>query len=611
MISPCVWYKLIRKVTPLALIAFCGVSAAVCQAATVDIHPGADIPSVVAAHPAGTTFVIYPGVYRLTQSITPKDGDSFIGQTACAPPTTSCSAILSGSRIIGLSASFDGKNYEVTGQTQQGTPDNTTTQCQPGWEGCIYPEDLFFDDVPYEHLYSASLPTISTGQWWFDYTNNIIYFHDNPAGHVVETSVVPSAFDSTANNVTISQLTIEEFAVPVRLGAIEMSGNASLTQGINWTIKNCEILRSHGSGVRPNFGMHILNNYIHNNGAIGIAGGTGTNATTQSTPSGIVISNNTISYNNYAHVLTGFGSGGIKIGATKGVVIRGNTISHNDGTGIHFDTSSQSPLIDGNTVTDNTGGSGIAYEISLTSATIRNNLVLRNGVPDANAQVSSAGIGSYASVGAEAYCNVVEVPNASGANGMVFVASNRGSNIYPPGEYLVSTGNHYHHNTVIWAGTHAGAVWGAQHDTANQPNFFSLNPGFDYNTYHLPSLTMTPFLRSTNNTAWTFAQFQAAGQDVHGSADTNITSGYPAVAITSPADQSSFANSVTVAATASDKSGINKVEIYVDWKLQATLTSSPYNFSWANGTTGAHTVAAMAYSNARIRNCYAVTLYKQ
>lgn len=609
MLTPCVCYKLVKAAATFAFIVFCGASAPVGQAATVDVYPGADIPSMVAANPAGTTFVIYPGMYRLTQSITPKDGDSFIGQTACAPPTTSCPAILSGSTTIGPSASFDGTNYEVVGETQQGTPDNTIAQCQLGWEGCIYPEDLFFDGVPYKHLHSASLPTILSGQWWFDYANNIIYFHDNPAGHVVETSVVPSAFDSTANNVTISQLTIEEFAVPVRLGVIEMSGNASLTQGINWTVKNCEILRNHGSGVRPNFGMHILNNYIHNNGAIGIAGGTATNATTQSTPSGIVISNNTISYNNYAHVANFFSSGGIKFGATKGVVIRGNTISHNDGTGIHFDTSSQSPLIDGNTVTDNTGGSGIAYEISLTSATIRNNLVLRNGVPDANAQVSSAGIGSYASVGVEAYCNVVEVPNASGASAMVFVASNRGSNIYPPYEYLVSTGNHYHHNTVIWDGTR-GAVWAAQHDSANQPNFFSLNPVFDYNTYHLPSLTMASFLRSTNNTAWTFAQFQAAGQDVHGSADTNTTSGFPTVAITSPADQSSFANSVTVAATASDRSGINKVEFYVDWSLQATLTS-PYNFNWTNGATGTHTVAAVAYSNAGIRSCYAVTLLKQ
>jgi leucyl aminopeptidase len=61
-------------------------------------------------------------------------------------------------------------------------------------------------------------------------------------------------------------------------------------------------------------------------------------------------------------------------------------------------------------------------------------------------------------------------------------------------------------------------------------------------------------------------------------------------------------------ATASDASGINKVEFYVDWNLQATIKDPPYDFNWTNGTSGSHTVAAMAYSKAGIRACYAVTL---
>ena len=604
----------IRTVATLAVIALWG--AALAQAGTVDIHPGADIPSVVNASPAGTIFVIYPGTYRLKQPITPKNGDSFIGQATCAPPATSCPAILSGSRIIGPSAAFDGTNYEVTGQTQQGAIYMTTKQCQPAWDGCMYPEDLFFDGVPYTHLYSASLPTIGTHQWWFGYTNHIIYFHDNPAGHVVETSVVPTAFSSTANNVTISQLTVKGFATPVGVGVIGIPGNVSLTQGINWTIKNCEILLNHGAGVRVAFGMQILNNYIHNNGEIGIGGGTSTNSITRSTSSGIVISHNTISYNNYAHVLSGYGSGGIKICATKDVVIRGNTISNNDGEGIHFDTSAQSPLVDGNTVTGNASGGGIGMEISLTSAIFRNNVVLRNGVNLPTEPVTAnSNIGSYASVGVNAYCNVLEIPNAPKANGMIFGASNRGHNIYPPYEYLVSTGNYFHHNTVIWDAGAAGAVGYFQSDATNQPNFFADNTPPDSNTYHLSSLSATNFVYDHNNSQLnarkTFAQYQAEGADVHGSADTNYKSGFPTVAIPSPADQSSFTNSVTVSATASDTSGIDKVDFYVDWKLQATVTASPYSFRWTNGTTGPHTVAAMAYSNTGIRACYAVTLNKQ
>jgi len=68
---------------------------------------------------------------------------------------------------------------------------------------------------------------------------------------------------------------------------------------------------------------------------------------------------------------------------------------------------------------------------------------------------------------------------------------------------------------------------------------------------------------------------------------------------------------VLVAATASDKSGISKLQFYMDWILQTTVTSSPYNFDWANAAQGSHTLAAMAYNNAGIRACYAITLYKQ
>jgi parallel beta-helix repeat protein len=607
-----VWYdRSIKILATLVVIAFWGLGVA--QAGTVNIHPGADIPSVVNASPAGTTFIIYPGTYRLTEPITPANGDSFIGQTACAPPTTSCPAILSGSKLIGSLATFDGTNYSVTGQTQKGAITIATTRCQPGFAGCIYPEDLFFDGVPYTHLYSASMPTIASGQWWFDYASSTIYFHDNPAGHVVETSVVPSAFSGWANNVTISGLTIKEFAVPSLTSTVGITGNASLTQGINWTVQNCEILLNHSTGVGSgSFGMQILNNYIHNNGEIGIMGGLATNSTTRSTSDGIVISKNTISNNNYAHFLPGYGSGGIKVSSSTGTVIRDNTITNNDGQGIHFDMDAQSPLVDGNTVTDNASGGGIGYEISLTSAIIRNNIVLRNGanLPTEPA-TSNQNAGSFSSVGVNAYCNVIEIPNAPHANGWAVESGNRGFNTYPPYERLVSTGNDFHHNTVIWDSGAAGWVGFYQSDIVNEPNFFIDNTAPDFNTYHVPSTSLRNFIYDNNNsgknTRLTFSQYQAKGADMHGTVDTKYNVGYPTVKITSPADGATVTNP-TVTATASDASGISKVEFYVDWNLQTTVAESPFNFAWS-GSSGTHTVAAMAYSNEGIRSCYAVTLH--
>jgi len=65
---------------------------------------------------------------------------------------------------------------------------------------------------------------------------------------------------------------------------------------------------------------------------------------------------------------------------------------------------------------------------------------------------------------------------------------------------------------------------------------------------------------------------------------------------------------VTVSASASDGSGINKVEFYVDWgNPQSTLYQPPFNFTWT-ATSGSHTLATMAYSNAGIRACAAISV---
>jgi parallel beta-helix repeat protein len=344
---------------------------------------------------------------------------------------------------------------------------------------------------------------------------------------------------------------------------------------------------------------------------LGVSGGLDSTA-----PSGVLIQFNTITHNNYAKVLSASGAGGIKFGHTANVSVRGNTVTDNDGTGIHFDSTCINPLIEHNIVANNTGGGGVAYEISVAGATIRNNIVTGNGIPD-DVRISTAGIGSYASEGVTSYCNVFEIPNTGtgGANGMTIVASNRGYNEFSPYQYLMSTANSFHHNTVIWEAGAVGLIGYMQNDVAHQPNFFADNTPPDYNTYHLSSLSTANFVYDNNNTQAntrkTFTDFQAAGADVHGSADTNYTSGFPTVTITSPVDQSSFTNAVTLVAAASDKSGISRVEFYVDWDYQATVSGSPYTFNWTNGKAGTHTVAAMAYGNSGIRSCYAITLTKK
>jgi len=194
----------------------------------------------------------------------------------------------------------------------------------------------------------------------------------------------------------------------------------------------------------------------------------------------------------------------------------------------------------------------------------------------------------------------VEV-SAQGGNGIDIIAQPRTENI-------VSQGNTFHHNTVVFDGN--SGVSGAARSPATDPNavdFFRLN-SFDHNSYHLPDLSRKAF-------AWddkfnTFAEFQAAGQEIHGSADTNYKASIPQVNITSPADQANVSGTVPIAATATDPSGISKVEFYVDWVLSKTETSPPFNFNWNTSSvaTGFHAVIAMAYSPNGTNACYAVTL---
>jgi hypothetical protein len=585
--------------------------------AQVILHPTDNVSKIVSSNPAGTTFLFAPGIYRLSQSILPKDHDRFIGQTPCAPPTTPCQAIISGGVVIGSLATFDGTNYRVPKQMQQGPRGVTPKNCLPGWTRCIYPEDLFFDGKAYRHLDSTTLPNIGPGEWWFDYPNHAIYFHDDPSGHLVETSVVTNAFGGSANNITIQYLTVEEFAVMYPHGAIgTLQGVNSLTASTNWTVDNCEITLNHTTGVRIEYGMQILNNYIHDNGQVGIGGGIGFVAApiTQSTPCACTIQGNTITNNNYAHFDPGFGSGGIKFGSITGGTIRGNTISHNIGAGIHFDMWGRSWLVDGNTIADNSDADGLVQEIGYGTSTYRNNLVLRNGA-QINTHNSTFQIAVRVSSGVEAYCNVLEIPPGLGAGGWGFGATNRGYSPFPPFQYLATTGNSFHHNTVTWDPGAKGPVGFWQNDPANQPNSFANNTPPDYNTYHLPSASDTNFIYDNDNTRSnrrkSFASHKAAQADVHSTVDTNNRSGYPIVAITAPGDQSSVSNPITVTATASDPSGISKVEFLVDWTVQATVAKPPYNFNWTNGKTGQHIVAAMAYSKAGIRACYAVTLNEQ
>ncbi|MDD2309698.1 MAG: Ig-like domain-containing protein [Desulfuromonadaceae bacterium] len=74
----------------------------------------------------------------------------------------------------------------------------------------------------------------------------------------------------------------------------------------------------------------------------------------------------------------------------------------------------------------------------------------------------------------------------------------------------------------------------------------------------------------------------------------------PVVSVTAPATGATVSGTVSVAASASDNSGVSKVEFYVNGALKATDTASPYTYSWNTAlvSNGSYNVMAKAYDAA-------------
>ncbi len=90
----------------------------------------------------------------------------------------------------------------------------------------------------------------------------------------------------------------------------------------------------------------------------------------------------------------------------------------------------------------------------------------------------------------------------------------------------------------------------------------------------------------------------------------------PTVSITSPANGATVSGQTTFSANASDASGINKVELYVDNSLLKTEMTSPYSIQLDTTTlsNGTHTLGAKAYDtvgNSSTLNTITITVNNQ
>jgi hypothetical protein len=434
--------------------------------AAIAIYPGDDIQSQVDASAAGSTFLLKTGIHRM-QTIRPRSGDIFTGEAG---------TILSGARVL-TDFVRSGDYWVARGQTQQGPHDYGS--CQTGVARCTFPEQLYFDSEFLEHV--GSLASVGPGKWYFDYDADAIYFWDDPTVHRVETSVTPTAFEPTGDQVTITNLTIEKFANPAQQGAIHGQGRTG------WTVTSNEVRWNHGTGIRIGGGSVVRQNYVNSNGQLGIF----------ATGADVTIENNEIYNNNTARYFARWEGGGAKFVETTNLIVRGNYSHRNNGPGLWTDIDNVNALIEYNTSNDN-AMMGIYHEISY-AAVIRYNTVRRNGFgyPD---WIAGAGILIAASPNVEVYGNLVD----GNADGIGAAQQNRGVGAFGPHEVW----NLWVHDNVI---TNTLGWTGVVEDVGDSACFTSRNNRFERNQYqlNLKALNFTWMDHEMSVVEWT-----AYGQDL-------------------------------------------------------------------------------------------------
>jgi hypothetical protein len=433
--------RIIRRLAALAVgvTAGCGVQGA----APVVLMPGQDIQEVVAASPEGTRFHLSPGIYR-RQTIYPKDRQEFIGQDG---------VILNGAMELTSWSEEDG--FWSAGGLPP--PLDSHGSCKEGRELCAHPEDLFFNERPYERV--GSLGALRPGTWFYE--NGRAYLADDPRGQRVELGVTSLAFGGTAADVVLTDLIVEKYASQAQRGAIHLNE----TRG--WTLSNVTARWNHGVGLYVGSEMRVRGGSFSHNGQLGMGGG----------GEGSTIEGVEIAFNNYAGFRQGWEAGGTKFSHAQALIVRNSCVHHNDGPGLWTDINNIEILYEGNKVFAN-ANDGIKHEISY-DAIIRDNFVAFNGY-EHDIWLWGSQILVQNSQNVEVYDNVVEVA-ANFGNGISVVHQDRGD----PGEGQYgpwdSLNNYVHHNTIIYIGGRGRS--GVVMDTEEKWFWDKANNRFDWNNY--------------------------------------------------------------------------------------------------------------------------------
>jgi hypothetical protein len=276
--------------------------------------------------------------------------------------------------------------------------------------------------------------------------------------------------------------------------AMNSSQTAAIRAGSNWTIGGNEIRLNHAWGIEAGSANQILNNYIHHNGQLGLAGG-GT---------GTLIQDNEIAYNNPPE--TNFNwfweAGGSKWVRTTDLSVVGNYSHHNGGPGLWTDIDNINTRYQGNTLERN-DGPGIMHEISF-DAVIHENILRGNGAGmTGGIWYGQTAILVSASRKVEVFDNTV----IDSAGGIGLMQQNRGISTRFGLEHLLMDVV-VHNNTTALTSGHTGLV--ANHRAPDV--YTSFGNHFEDNTYRLPDLSYGQHFQ-WGGAARTMSEWRQLGND--------------------------------------------------------------------------------------------------
>jgi parallel beta-helix repeat protein len=443
-----------------------GVDSKSCPQGAIAVELRTSIQAAVDLAGEDAVFCLKNGIHR-AQVVRPKARQRFYGEG---------STVLNGSRVVTTGFSREAR-YWVASSRVQLRPKHG--ECLPSAPACDRPQALFIDDKPLTRVLNKD--GLASNEFYVDYEGGRIYLVDDPTNHKVEITGASFAFESSAPDVSISNVTVEKYGSPAQKGAVHAR------EGARWTIENCEVRLNSGAGISVGTGTRVHNCNVHHNGQIGIEGN----------GKDIHIDGNNIWANNIYGFDPAWEAGGVKIAESDGVTFRDNHVHDNDGAGLWCDINCRNVVYEGNLV-ENNKHIGIFHEISF-KAVIRKNTVRYNGIEDRNKWFWGADIVVAASQDVEVTGNTVTV--AAGGCGIMLLDQGRRAD---DGRRYKTRNNVVQGNEITFEG--APCAGGASDTKSDDENFTIITDGnnrFDGNTYRV-SATSEParFVWGQDVTDW-------------------------------------------------------------------------------------------------------------